>query len=441
MTGTPHRREYGQAMILVLAFMVLSVPLITSALSLASTLSIDSRSKTRILKSHYTTLGAEQYALYVLLEQEAAFTSSTTLNGTTVTTTVELLDSLPGPLPFIASADSNRRLFTLKSASPTSVSPSATTTYTITLDNRDDSSVNPNQIRDEMPTGFSYIPGSTVMTGPTGSVISTADPTTTTESTATASTSTLELLNWDIPPGTTLEVDEALTIEFVATVASTDGVYCNEAYALPGGRVTSSGKTAKVTVGSTTETNCEGAVMSASKTVIPTVVTSATTTQYTYTIEMVNEGTDTLKMSYILDNTCVGVDIPCEFEYVSDSSVSTGVSMTGGQLNPATNVNQQTIKWPFPGVNGKSFPIDTTWTLEFQAEATLARGQYPNETGLRLKVGQLPDQTTWPTALVTVVDVFQIIVTDGETTYTCTVWLGAELDGTLFYVQDGCSEI
>lgn len=55
-------RQDGLAMIMVIGFMGISVPMITAALALAGSLSIDSHVKTNILKNHYSALGANQYA-------------------------------------------------------------------------------------------------------------------------------------------------------------------------------------------------------------------------------------------------------------------------------------------------------------------------------------------------------------------------------------------
>jgi hypothetical protein len=51
------RQQGGVALAMVLGFIVLAVPLVTSALSLASTLSIDSRVKTNVMRCHYSALG------------------------------------------------------------------------------------------------------------------------------------------------------------------------------------------------------------------------------------------------------------------------------------------------------------------------------------------------------------------------------------------------
>ena len=63
-----HRQE-GVAMLVVLAFMALSVPIVTSTLYLSGTLSIDSRVKNEILKGQYAAQGCTQHASYRLFSE------------------------------------------------------------------------------------------------------------------------------------------------------------------------------------------------------------------------------------------------------------------------------------------------------------------------------------------------------------------------------------
>ena len=62
-------REEGVAMLVVLSFMALSIPILTAILSLAGTVSIDSRVKTSILKDQYATQGCTQHARYRLFKE------------------------------------------------------------------------------------------------------------------------------------------------------------------------------------------------------------------------------------------------------------------------------------------------------------------------------------------------------------------------------------
>ena len=79
------RRQRGIGMMMVLAFMALSVPLVTGALSLSTSLSKDSEVKTRILKDQYAANGCTQYAYYKV-SNETEFSYDITLGDS-----VELL--------------------------------------------------------------------------------------------------------------------------------------------------------------------------------------------------------------------------------------------------------------------------------------------------------------------------------------------------------------
>ena len=58
-------REEGLAMVIVVGFMAVSIPLLTGALSLAGALSADSRVKLEIARGQYSDIGAIEYVLYL----------------------------------------------------------------------------------------------------------------------------------------------------------------------------------------------------------------------------------------------------------------------------------------------------------------------------------------------------------------------------------------
>ena len=348
-------RQEGQALVIVLAFMVLAIPMITGALSLATSVTIDSQVKTRILKSHYSGLGAHEQALHQLVAGGGATTTSITLNGTTITTTVDKLASPPRDLPIYALQGT---LETSKTASPTAVSSTATTTYTITVTNKKSAAVTVQSIYDELPTGFYYVTGTSIMKDSGGTVISTADP-----------SKQINQLVWSVPASTTLEPDASMTMSFTATTPETAGIYCNEAWVYPGGQDSSSGKEAEVTVGSTSETGCKGGVVEVTKTVDPAMVSSNTTTTYTFVIKIVNKGDVAVNILEIKDITSDG------FTYVLGSTSSTPASVAPGE--PITDILKNEITWAFEGV-GKELATGTTWLIQFKTTATLTRGFYPN---------------------------------------------------------------
>ena len=78
------RDQRGVAMIMVIAFMGLSIPMITGALALSGTLSKDSTVKTRILKRQYSGLAIRDYV------RSGGSQTELTLNGETTTFTTNL---------------------------------------------------------------------------------------------------------------------------------------------------------------------------------------------------------------------------------------------------------------------------------------------------------------------------------------------------------------
>ena len=65
-----HSQQGAVAILMALAFMALGVPVITSALSLASNISIDSRVKHSILERQYCSVSVREYIRYLSLDRE-----------------------------------------------------------------------------------------------------------------------------------------------------------------------------------------------------------------------------------------------------------------------------------------------------------------------------------------------------------------------------------
>ena len=105
------RNQEGVALVMVLGFMALAVPMITGALALAGSLSNDSYVKNKIAKKLYTELGCRQYAISHLLHQAGYAAGLTvgvpdalppiTLNGIECTVTVTKGNATSGgPAPY-----------------------------------------------------------------------------------------------------------------------------------------------------------------------------------------------------------------------------------------------------------------------------------------------------------------------------------------------------
>ncbi|MBI2916720.1 MAG: isopeptide-forming domain-containing fimbrial protein [Chloroflexi bacterium] len=402
MTRRCSRREQGSSLVLVLAFMALAVPLVTAALGLASTLSVDSGIKTRILKSQYSALGGAEHAVYRLIYETGYADSLTvgypdsysiTLNGTPVIITVEKFSTPPSNLP-PPNADSSRRLQTSKTVTPNTapVFTETTFTYTVTVENRDNDPENVRKIHDVLPPGFTYVAGST-------SGVTTDEPSISGQQL----TWNLATLSINLQPG------QSIQLVFRARANAGQGNYCNEAWAEPGDDKTSTGPTVKVTVGSPSDGLCQGAAAMLTKTVTPNRVSAFAATTYTYTMTLQSVGTDILNMSLIRDY------LPSGFSYVTGSTSGvTTAEPTGTQWQ-----GRQRLDWSFSPKH--QVQPGGTMTLTFQAQATAAPGEYWNEAWVTVDEFTNP-LYTWPTAKVQVMAVFTAGASDGQSTANLELW-------------------
>ena len=431
-------QQHGQAMIIALAFTVLAVPIAVSMLTLASTLILDDRQQTRILHEQYAGFGGEEYALFGLVKKLTATTTLIYLNGVPVTSTVaKLIDPPSGEIPL--SPRSQGRPFTSKVASPTSVAPNGTTTYVVTVENKHDKAVNINTIIDDLPFGFSYTASSTLMRDSSGVLISSVEPTHGTQSSTSTDPLSVDTLTWNTPQGTKLGPLELMTLEFQSRASPTDGLYCNEAFVEPGGDKTRSGKTAQVTVGSSTSTLCAGPVLSVTKTVQPEIVFNETEVTYDYRIELVNEGTDVIYIKEITD--WIREDIG----FVEDSVTSTPEAMHPGdpkfKNQIRDGVRYDGLEWRFQQQHIVEIDPGTSWIIEYKSTATLPRGFYGSDVEIIFDSGQLPNRVVPEVAVITVVDVYRITVTVGGYVYECNVWMTDDIYVGEFHVVDGCALI
>ena len=123
------------------------------------------------------------------------------------------------------------------------------------------------------------------------------------------------LLTWDTSAaGVTLNPGDSATLTFKVKASAEGGNYCNQAWADPGDTGTSSGMTAKATVGSPSGTQCEGEDVVLTTTVDKQVVASGTQPTLTYTTTIKNNGLTDVHVSM------VRLKLPAGFSYVSSSS-------------------------------------------------------------------------------------------------------------------------
>ena len=404
------RGQEGSGLILLLAFMVLAVPIVTASLGLASTLSVDSRVKTGILKGQYSSLGGYEHGLYRLIHPPnngymmslTTDTYSLIINGKVTEVTLIKLSQPPGEVP-PPSADSERDLKTSVEVSPEGGDPgvAATFIYTVTVENWSDDSQAVNKILNELPPGFTYATNSTFLDG-----VPFDEP-----------TSNGKRLTWDlVDEDIELQKAESVALAFSADVDSSinEGRYCDEASVMPGGMKTSSGKTAFVMIGSPSQELCEGEAVIVSKTVDTPIVTANTPTTYTYTITLENIGTDPLRIDKIQDK------LPKGFSYVSGST--SGDFFPNEDPAKSTSQGRELLGWNFQPMNDL-LPGETK-ARQFEAYAEVASGDYWNEVWIQII--EFPDSIyTWPAAKVEVMGVFEIHATDGKRSVFAEVWLGA----------------
>ncbi|MFQ6027850.1 MAG: hypothetical protein ACE5Q6_10200 [Dehalococcoidia bacterium] len=100
-------KQQGVGMIMVLAFISISVPVIGGGLALSGTLSEDSRVKTDILKRQYSALGVHQFVLELMDDptlweewlDESGGECTIVLNGETITCNVSEVENPPSYSP------------------------------------------------------------------------------------------------------------------------------------------------------------------------------------------------------------------------------------------------------------------------------------------------------------------------------------------------------
>ena len=411
-------RQDGIALPVVLAFMVLAIPLITTALGLAGTLANDSRVKAGIVKDQYAVLGGLVYAEWLLsdddfvdgLTPDTPSSHDIDLNDEPVTVIIEPTTNPDSTEPPAEDAV----LTTSKFVFPTTASPLTATTYnyTIAVSNTGTETGRLIAIYDGLPVGFTYVTGST--TGAT-----TADPTVTVRLPDDGEQENDEL-RWDLEAlELELEPFEFVTLAFQATAAVGEGSFCNEAWVEPGNRETGTGPTAKIIVGASASDACEGEVLALTKTVTPTVALSDRETVYTYTINVTNTSSSPAEMDWVWDA------LPPGFDYVNNTTSGTITGNNPGQTHWNGRIR---LQWQVPNGN-QTLAAGETKTVTFQAEATVPIGTYRNEAWIIFDwEGYTWNNSyaySWPTADITVMDVIGVTVDAGNTHEAFEIWWGA----------------
>ena len=403
--------ERGVATIVVLAFMVLAIPTMAAALSFSATVSNSAKHLRDATSGRLSAVGGNDYAIYRLIH-EPGFKESLVpgvpvnatlpLNGTDVTVTWEKVGVPGGTVPPVPPAV----LQTAKLVSPASIPADTPTnvTYTIDVTNTGPATVTVDRIKDGLPPYFDYVTGTTTgVTTSDPSIFGFADG---------QGSPLFRVLTWDI--GQTLGPAGSIMLQFQALVDAPDGHYCNEAWADPGGKETGTGPAAKLQSGVPTEPLCDNEAVDVRKTVDLPSASAGVETTFRYRIEAENLSATQRDMYWILDILPPG--------FVFDSGSVSGDITTS---NPFAwfSGGQQHLSWFF--FFGKSLDPAQTKHLEFDATATLSTGTYANQTWVSVE-NLASSAYTYPTADVTVWDVFDLTVTDGNTTSIAQVWVGPD---------------
>jgi uncharacterized repeat protein (TIGR01451 family) len=133
--------QRGVSMVMVVGFLAISVPVVTAALALAGTLSLDSLVKGRLVRSQYSNLGVQQYVEHLADDpadwqdwiDETGCNETVVLNGEEITLSCDPPGGPPGDPP----STSNRQFRSFKEVSPTTAEPNTPTdfTYAVTVYN------------------------------------------------------------------------------------------------------------------------------------------------------------------------------------------------------------------------------------------------------------------------------------------------------------------
>ena len=398
--------QKGVAMIMVIAFMALSIPMITGALSLSGTLSSDSTVKTEILKRQYSDLGGDQWGGYLAKKGYPCGDYQFDLNDNPIDVSIcELPDLLYPPPP----ADDSRRLFSSITVTPDTASPADFNppgpfpqpfTFTVTVTNRDDDPEGLPKIHAVLPPGFAYVDDSSSLVDELGNLVTNKNPAVSGQK-LTWNLASLKIALQPAAPGVPAELRQ---LSFDAEAILTVGNYCTEAWADPGQVKTGTGLDALIQVGTPTNNLCAGHAVSLDNAadVAGGTVVGRNPITVEYTIAFQNKGTLPLTLTQVRDL------LPPGFVY-SPGTTSGTLTLS----DPISTVFQgrQRLDWVFdPPLIILADPTGLlTNELTFKVKGPFSGGHW-NEAWLTYS--EFSDtRYTWPSAGIIVLD-----VTESDTT-------------------------
>ena len=384
----------GVALVMLLSFMVLAVPIVLAASRTVGDLERNSIVWDRRLHDMYNGGSGVEVAIYQILSDpdfdddltEASPSKEFTVevNGDTIIVTVTKIfsdEDLQG-----------QGIVLSKNVTPTSalVNTATTFTYDIIIKNEGSDEAEIEEVYDYLPPGFTYLSGST-----TG--ITTNDPTITSIAPATCG-SVPDKLFWNITPSVDIDGGEELRLTLQATASLSDGTYYNQASLRYDPWWTSdpveiySPYTASVTVG-TGDPKCGYDLqVLVTQDVEPESPTPGEPTEFTYTITVENvTASDTIYVCKIDDL------LPPTFTYVTNSTGEYSGNIWTQE--PEEEWQSASERWNLryaDGTDSALEPLDSidpgqSKTQKFRASATPQSGvNYYNEvevTWSKLLVG------------------------------------------------------
>ena len=435
----------GAAILTSMGFLLFSIPMISGSLGLADSSIIDSRVSNDAMHRDYCTLAVQEYIGYLLTdttrwndwlsanvdpEDPDGYTGTLNLCGEDITLSVGQIDpeldgealAESGGYTPNAGAYNQREIQTLKTVSNSNPDGGDPVTYTISMVNRSDDSVNLNQIRDTLPAGFTYdcsAPDQLTLPGQAAQDI--------TPSNGSGCPSGTDV-EWSIPSSPSVQPDEVVTLSFTAITSEVEGTYCNQAQVVPGGDKTGSGQTARVDI-DTVDGLCPGDAVEVSQDMVSAtlVYTDDSVIPYVYSFDVIYD--ITIENIGDTDVTLAGfVDLlPPGHAYFATEPTGT-ITDAPSNLHLVPQLDRQRVTWDFsPQVVVAS---GGTATLTFKANSVATTGTYWTDLLVSFANGLFPEQKyTWPTAVVSVKDVYEVIAVDesgNEIVSGIQVWIEGE---------------
>ncbi|MCH8869432.1 MAG: DUF11 domain-containing protein [Chloroflexi bacterium] len=466
------RREDGVTIVMVLAFMALSVPVVTAALGLASTLNIDSRVKGDIAQAQFSAIGANELAIQRLTEDNLpapdgngipdileednngfddgdgipdiwedvdgdgnpdGYHETIEIDGDLIE--IKITPDLPAPFE-PPNGEGLVVTKTLVSTSPDPIVSFSTQTahaiYRIVVENQGTDAIELRRIFDGLPPGFEYKGPSTLDGDPIN------DPQQGNSLNLTPSELLLlfddsqplgqgrEMLTWDLHDELEVILDpgQFVTLEFRVEFENlTDGRYCNYAWVEPEGSQSRTGLTAEIAVGIPPSPICLGSEVEVTTTAVAQLnpnelpLNPNDDVEVTYTITIDNRGATDINLWWLRNK------LPPGFTYVWNSATGSITSE-----NPAlTYFTRQSMNWFTLSPNSVVVPAGTQSSVTFKAHAPRASGLFRNEIWAFFY--EYPDEEapySWPSEAVFLADVFDIEIGGVPTSQ---VWV---VDGQAF---------